>query len=341
MKRVLIIFFVLMSLDSFSQDPHFSQYCEAPLFLNPANTGLKNNTRVIINYRNQWAAVSTPYQTTALSYDMSLTKDNLANAWLGLGTNIYYDWAGDGNLSLTQGNLNLSGVIRLDAENKLSAGLMGGYGQRSLDYNEFRWQAQYNGTYNPNLNSNEDFSQNAFGYFDAGAGVAWSYGTNERYITANDGIKADLGVSFFHFGIPTATFEENNTEKLNLRYVVYGSMEVGKANSNLTFIPQIYWTAQGQLNELLIGNKFRYLLQEGSHFTGLRNSSALGLGVYYRLQDAIVASLNLDFGNFSVGFSYDFNISSLIPASNMRGGAEVYLKFITPNPFSESSKAKI
>ena len=174
MKRVLIIFFVLMSLDSLSQDPHFSQYCETPLFLNPANTGLKNNTRAIINYRNQWAAVSTPYQTTALSYDMSLTKDNLANAWVGLGTNIYYDWAGDGNLSLTQGNLNLSGVIRLDAENKLSAGLMGGYGQRSLDYNEFRWQAQYNGTYNPNLNSNEDYSQNAFGYFDAGAGVAWS-----------------------------------------------------------------------------------------------------------------------------------------------------------------------
>lgn len=341
MKRLLITLFVLMSLSSFSQDPHFSQYCETPLFLNPANAGFKNDIRAIVNYRTQWAAVSTPYQTTGLSFDMSLTKDDMANSWMGIGANVYYDWAGDGNLSLTQGNLNLSGVIRLDAENKLSAGLMGGYGQRSLDYNAFRWQAQYNGVYNPNFSSNETFTQNAYGYFDAGAGIAWSYGTNEKYITANDGVKADVGISFFHFGIPAATFEENNTEKLNLKYVVYGTMELGQANSNLTFIPQVYWTAQGKLNELLLGNKFRYLLQEGSHFTGLRKSTAMGVGVYYRLQDAIIASFNLDYGNFSVGFSYDFNVSSLTPASNMRGGAEVYLKFVTPNPFSGPSRAKI
>lgn len=341
MKRLLNILFVLVSLNSFSQDPHFSQYCETPLFLNPANAGFKSDLRAIVNYRTQWAAVSTPYQTTGLSYDMSLTKDDLADSYMGLGANVYYDWSGDGRLSLTQGNLHLSGVVRLDAENKISAGLMGGYGQRSVDYSAFRWQAQYDGSYNSNLSSNENFSMASYGYFDAGAGVAWSYGRDEKYITANDGLKADVGVSFFHFGIPSATFDENSTEKLNLKYVVYGSMEVGQSNSNLTFIPQVYWTAQGKLNELMLGNKFRYLLQEGSHFTGLRSSSALGLGVYYRLRDAIIASFNVDYGNFSVGFSYDFNISSLTPASNMRGGAEVYLKFVTPNPFSSPSRARI
>lgn len=341
MKRYLIVITILLSLNSLAQDPHFSQYSEAPLFLNPANTGLKNDLRAILNYRTQWAAVSTPYQTTGLSFDMSLAKDDASNAYMGIGATVLYDRAGDGNLSLTQGNLNISGVVLLNDENKLSVGLMGGFGQRSIEYSNFRWDAQYDGTYNSNLSSNETFDQNAFSYFDAGAGVTWSYGRDQKYITANDGVKADVGVSFFHFGIPTASFAENNAEGLNLKYVAHASMELGQSNSNLTFIPQVYWTAQGKLNELLLGNKFRYLLQEGSHVTGLRKSTAMGVGVYYRLQDAVIASFNLDYGNFSVGFSYDFNISSLTPASNMRGGAEVYLKFVTPNPFGGPARAKI
>jgi len=36
----------------------------------------------------------------------------------------------------------------------------------------------------------------------------------------------------------------------------------------------------------------------------------------------------LEFGEFHVGATYDVNVSSLKPASNMRGGAEISLIYI-------------
>ena len=132
MKKLIILFLTLTNI-GFGQDIHFSQYQENPLLMNPANAGLNKDLRAIINYRNQWKSVGAPFQTMAMSFDMITSKNPSKFAAIGVGVNLFNDKAGDGNLSLTQGNITVSSVLRLDNNNKLSIGLQGGFGQRSLD----------------------------------------------------------------------------------------------------------------------------------------------------------------------------------------------------------------
>jgi hypothetical protein len=48
----------------------------------------------------------------------------------------------------------------------------------------------------------------------------------------------------------------------------------------------------------------------------------LYLGSWFRLGDAAIPYIGLEYGSLRFGGSYDVNTSSLKPGSNMRGGAE-------------------
>jgi hypothetical protein len=65
MHFILSLVFVAGILQSNAQDLHFSQYFNAPILVNPANTGFNpdNDYRIGANYRNQWGAVGTPFKT--------------------------------------------------------------------------------------------------------------------------------------------------------------------------------------------------------------------------------------------------------------------------------------
>ena len=52
------------------------------------------------------------------------------------------------------------------------------------------------------------------------------------------------------------------------------------------------------------------------------------LGAWYRMNDAVIPYVGLEYGEFHIGVSYDVNVSSLKPASNSRGGVELSLIFI-------------
>jgi hypothetical protein len=55
MKKILLIVLSLMiGADIFAQDPQFSQYYQAPLYMNPGFTGITPQQRVAINHRIQW-----------------------------------------------------------------------------------------------------------------------------------------------------------------------------------------------------------------------------------------------------------------------------------------------
>lgn len=58
-----------------TQSMHFSQYYNAPLLLNPANTALtpEYDYRVGGNYRNQWSALPVPFNTIDGFFDLKLS----------------------------------------------------------------------------------------------------------------------------------------------------------------------------------------------------------------------------------------------------------------------------
>src|SRR4249919_1235677 len=52
-----------------AQDPQFSQFYAAPLYLNPGLAGATGQARAGINYRNQWPAIDANFTTMSAYFD--------------------------------------------------------------------------------------------------------------------------------------------------------------------------------------------------------------------------------------------------------------------------------
>src|SRR5436189_4387374 len=83
-----------LSTAGFSQDIHFSQFFEAPLWRNPSLAGIyTGDIRVQAVYRDQWNSVTNAYKTASLDgeYKMPIGK---ANDFVTVGMQLLYDKAG-------------------------------------------------------------------------------------------------------------------------------------------------------------------------------------------------------------------------------------------------------
>lgn len=324
---------------AFAQDIHFSQFDETPLQLNPANAAVHHDVRVITNYRNQWQAVGSPYKTFAASTEFRFLKDKKNH--LGLGVDFFNDKAGDAQMASTQANVSLSGIVPLSLKSLVSGGLMCGFSQRSMKFDNLTWGNQFNGmSYDANLATGEPGTGTSFTFLDLGAGVQFSYGTDEMYISANNARKVNIGFSVFHPHRPVYSFYGNNSQNLQMKMVFHGDAALGLKNTPLILKPSYIVFLQGGTKEITPGLTIQYILREGSIYTKNKNPAAFSLGGYYRTMDAFIATAKLEFSNYAIGFSYDVNLSKLRTVTSTRGGFEISLRFISPGAFG-NSRARI
>jgi len=338
---VLFVLYSLLCTNTEAQDVHFSQFWMAPLAQNPAAAGATKDMQAVINYKDQWSSVASPYKTYDISFDMRVNKKNAKNGYLAVGAYIFNDKAGDGQIGTFQGNFALAYHVFLNKHNTLGAGIMGGFAQRSINFNSLEWANQYNGAaYNSSLPSKEPQVNNSITYPDASAGIIWTYNKKEGYISGNDRLSADAGIAVYHLNTPAYSFY-HTSEKLDMKFVVHGNALVGIKNSNISLVPGFLYYIQGSSQQLEIGSMVRYTISEESKYTGFINSSAFSLGLHYRNNDALIASMLYEKGPIAVGLSYDVNISGLKTASNGRGGFEISLRYVSPKLFAYKSHARL
>lgn len=335
---VLILFKGIIEL--YAQDIHFSQFWMAPVMQNPSLIGVGHDVQAIVNYKDQWRSVASPYKTFDVSFDMKLNKKKATKGFWASGINIFADKAGDAQMGTTQGNLNLAYHVMLNSKSTLGAGLMVGAGQRSINYSQLQWMNQYDGTsYNSSLPTGEQSVATNFMYADVGAGLVWAYKKGEAYIAGNDQVNANAGIAVFHVNQPKYSFFDSG-EKLKMKIVAHANILYGIKNSNVSIIPGFVISSQGKSNEIMIGSMFRYTTKESSKYTGYVKGSAVSLGLHYRNRDALITSALIEMGPYAIGLSYDANISGLKTASTGRGGFEISLRFVNPNPFLNKSRAR-
>lgn len=183
---------------------------------------------------------------------------------------------------------------------------------------------------------------NSFSYVDFSAGLSYSYGVGQTNMTSNDGVKANFGAAIFHVNEPNMSYygESGPGTKLYMRYVAHGYFDYGIPNSNIGLVPAFVYYMQGPATEFDLGMKIRYALKQESKYTGFNKGTAIDIGGYYRVGDAAIVLTQIEFANYALGFSYDFNTSALTPATTGRGGFELSLRFINPNPFGASAGTK-
>lgn len=328
-----------------AQDIHFSQFYEEPLDMNPAMCGAFPGMILgELNYRTQWSSVAGSgygFSTMAATAEYHNLLKNWTKGYLSPGLNFYSDQSGDAKIGITQVNFTLASGIYLSDRNCLAVGLQAGYAQHSINTANLQWDNQYDqatGQYNPNLGSGEPGIGNSFSYVDFAAGILYSYGTGQTNMTQNDICKFNVGGAIYHISQPQMSYYSGALAnapgtKLYMRYVANSSLIYGIPNSNISICPAAVFYMQGPATELDLGSKFRYVLRQESKYTGIHQGSAFDLGCFYRLRDAIIVMAGLEFGSYAFMVSYDVNVSSLTTASSGRGGLELSLRFINPNPF--------
>ena len=313
----------------YSQDIHFSQLTEAPLHLNPANSGLFDGyLRVNLNYRNQWAVMGQPFKTMAVSVDGVIGEKKDKQAYLGWGLSVFNDEAGASSYALNQATGFVNGIVNLDAKNKFCASVGGGYGQRSANFNTLTYGNQYNGTiFDQNIPSFENNQFNQFGYADVSAGLQWEYMKTEKGFDRDDNLDIKAGIAAWHLNQPRQKYTSNTEERLPMRLVGELTARVDLKGTRLAVLPAVVYMRQASFKELNLGAFLRLRFKNPTKTTGFKHESGISFGGFIRPGDAIIPQLLIDFNGFSVGFSYDYNVSSYKMSTMGNGGLEFSLQW--------------
>jgi type IX secretion system PorP/SprF family membrane protein len=303
-KLLLIIILNVVALLTFAQDPQFSQYYQAPLYLNPGFVGITQQQRVVFNHRVQWPSLPQAFSTFAASYDIFV--DELRSGFGFLATT---DKMGSGGWRTTTFGLLYSYKIRLTDKIVFSPGLYFGYGTNGLDRNKLRLGdgLEYDGiTLDPEVSRLGRQS-----YFDFGSG----------FLLYNRNLW--LGASFMHMNQPNLSVL-NDVSRLPMKTAIHGGARLNlsgggpKTMSRVSYLtPSFIYRMQGKaFSQLDLGVNYHV--------------DPISVGVWYRgkpfdktvintvAQDALILQLGMYFKNLTVGYSYDFTISEMQTAS---GGA--------------------
>jgi type IX secretion system PorP/SprF family membrane protein len=323
MKNYLRIFVLLLccfALKANAQDPHFSQFFEAPLLRNPSLAGIfAGDVRVQAVYRNQWQSVTNPYQTGSINFEYKQPVGR-GNDFITTGAQILYDRAGITNFTTTNiyPALNFHKSLNDSKSKYLSLGIMGGYVQRRIDRSKITTNNQFDGTgYNPSLSDGETLTKFSYHYWDGSVGLSFN-----SSIAGSETDYYFVGVAYHHFNRPKNSFYVNPPVELNPKLVFSAGVNFSLDDES-SIVLQGDYSKQGDYSEAIGGAT--YARKIGGDYTSPQY--VIYFGGYLRWKDAFIPVVKLDYTPFSVAFSYDVNISALKTASQYRGGFEVSLTY--------------
>ena len=296
-----------------AQDPVFSQFYNSPVYMNPALVGEEEFMLFNFAYRSQWKSLQFPYNTQQASLIVpyfSNKHDKQDSQVGGVGVSFYADQAGEGyNLKSYGGNVSFAYNVKLsqDSRNKLSFAIQTGFIRKDINKSNLQWGEQYNpyiGFDNTIVPANLDQIQNKT-LLDITAGAFWRFQakTDNKFIR---GLYA--GFVAAHLNHPDESVLNGEVNRLPVLYKLHGGVIMAlseKTSISVNYLSQ----EQDQVNQTNIGSFISHKLP---FETSGQMSNLIGrVGVWYRVQDSAIASVELLTNNFQVGFSYDWNVTSL------------------------------
>lgn len=308
-----------------AQDPQYSQYYAAPLYLNPAFAGAEQGTRIGANYRNQWPGLNAQFTTFSAYVDTYLEDYNS-----GIGFLVMNDVEGAAQLRSTTLSALYSYELRLGENTYFRPGFQASYIRRDIGFYEsllFANQINAADPFGPLLNSNE-----IDGFGEAVNLLSLSFGG--LFFTENFW----LGASAHHVNQPNQSFIENGVSNLPMKFSIHAGYKISLGsggyrndfshmNKERFLVPTVNFKKQGPFEQLDVG---AYLFMEPIIF-----------GLWYRglpykpveqqsNRDAIVLMVGFNLlSGLNMGYSYDYTVSNLGIQSG--GAHEVSLSYVLPN----------
>lgn len=316
-----------------AQDQHFSQFYASPLTLNPALTGAVEGTyRFGMNYRDQGRSlVEVPYSTISAAIDMRIsldTRKRVRDDKAGIGMVFYSDRSAFANFYTNY--IGISGAFHKALDKKqnqfLSLGFQGGVGQRNVNYDNFKFDDQFDGSTSFDLPTDESLPVNNFSYSDLAVGLNYTYAPAGQF-----GLY--LGGSIFHILEPEVSFYREaqvpGSNKLFRKYSLHAGFRVPLTKS-IDLLPRALAYLQGPHLAFNTGSNFRFAF-------GTSNNTAIHLGGWGRLTnneneqvtlDAVVGMFGIEYNSFLFGFSYDAKLLSISAGGRSQGALEFSITYI-------------
>ncbi|MFM7015904.1 MAG: PorP/SprF family type IX secretion system membrane protein [Bacteroidota bacterium] len=310
--------FALIALTNFikAQDIHYAQYNYSPLNAGGAFSSLMNaDFRMSANNRKQWNAVTIPYQTLSIGAEEKLNYyNNHLNNFTG-GILINQDKAGDGAYRTLNCYLSIGYQFQLnkDSDSWIAVGVSPGFSQKSIDFNKLSFDNQFLGDlFNPAAPTGENPNTNKLSYFDLGSSILLHQINGQHHFY--------IGYQLNHINRPKQNFYSTNiTEQAIHHQVLIG--DIIQSNHEIVFLPSLLLARQNRFIECLFGAEII--------LPTTKKSQSISGGLHYRIKDAIIPSIAINYNKFRIGLSYDINISSLKTASHNKGGAEISIIYQT------------
>lgn len=324
------VFFAIIglfgSITAFAQDPQYSQYYAAPLYLNPAMAGSELTGRVGFNYRNQWPSIDAKFTTFSAYYDTYLPDYNS-----GIGVMVMQDTEGAAKLRSTTISAIYSYELKLGENSYFRPGFQASYIRREIGFYE-------NLIFANQINPSDPFGPTLPGTDIPGLGDPvgmLSLSLGGMFFTENFWI----GAAAHHVNEPNQSFIDGLSPlpaKFSMHAGYRISLGEGSMRQDFTHIrkeryltPTINYKRQGPFEQLDVGAYF-YV-------------EPIVFGVWYRglpykpvedqsNRDAIVMMVGLNLlSGLNVGYSFDYTVSQLGIQSG--GAHEISLSWTLPNKY--------
>jgi len=298
-SSVVVAIAMVIGLSTYAQDTRYTQEYNAPLRINPALMATNYKLTGIINYRSQWANIDNGFTTYRFTCMYPLIADDQGK--LDIGLNVNSDEAGA--FTTLNASVALSYSLKISDDHRIGAGMILGFGQKTLDLTGQTFDEQYIlGSYDQTNPSNEMVWNEQVMYPDLGGGLMWFYGDE------GDDMTAFAGVAGYHHNMPDESIQAESSNMPVLTHV-YGGVKI--AGNKVDFTPHMRYSSQGGAEEYSTGCYIDFKLNETMKIP-------FGFWYRYRSQDALAFMLGFVHEYFNVAYSYDlgsFDLIKSVPGS--------------------------
>lgn len=319
-----LLIHIFVANHAYAQDPRFSQFFSSPLTVNPAFTGKTDGSyRVAGNYRNQWPTINQAFQTQTVSIDAPIMKNRIGyNDTWGLGFMGFSDKSAAGAVNFSYATISTSFHKGLDEDGfkQLGVGFQATYANMNINTSMLRFEDQLTTNGFTGI-TNEIFNGATLrsNYWDVNAGLLYSNSINDRsYFYA--------GASVYHLNRPRQQFT-GGLYNLQPRLTLHsgGYFPLG---TTTTLHASALYSSQANARELVVGGAVQFIAADDTEPMPV----SFYAGSWYRLNDAVIPYVGLEYGDVRIGATYDVNTSLLRSASQTRGGFELSLIYTRRPP---------
>ncbi|AFM05678.1 Bacteroidetes-specific putative membrane protein [Bernardetia litoralis DSM 6794] len=310
-----------------AQDLQFSQFHNAPLYLNPAFAGMHQGGRMTLNYRNQWPSLGVNYITYAGGFDYYFP--NIRSS-IGIVAKVDEQTTDLMSYKTTDVSLIYAYMIPLSDRLTVQPALQVGYVQKSAGFIGLTYPDQFTNRGLTGLPTAESFARNQLGYVDISTGAVL-FGQNFW-----------IGLSANHINSPPDSFIGDNN-RLPMKISLHGGYKIdfaGRYDDRAKSItPNFMYKKQGSFQQITIGANGEYSpLLYGLWYRGFPIEQSTN---NFPKHDAVVAMMGVKFGGWALAYSYDWSISEVAGAKANTHEISLVYSFggkdgvDCPNPFSE------